>query len=330
MRRRELIRLVGVAAAGVFCKPLLGGAQPQPATRLIGYLNSNSPDRYAYQLNAFREGLSEAGYVEGRNLEIAYRWAEDEDDRLPALASDLVRLRVAAIVTNAPLVTAAAKAATTTIPIVFSIGSDPVRDGFVASLNRPGGNLTGVTSLGVEVGPKVLELLHDAVPARTVGLLVNASNTNLAEPITRDVGVAARTLGLELHVVKASSEREFEAAFAALAQLDVGALVIGPDPLFGTRGAELAALALRYKMPAIYNSREFPAFGGLMSYGASLAEGWRIVGGYAGRILKGEKAAELPVQQLAKFEFVLNLKTAKALGLDVPAAMQARADEVIE
>jgi ABC-type uncharacterized transport system substrate-binding protein len=322
--RREFLAGLGTAAA---C-PLVGKAQP--IVPRIGYLNTNSSDRYVSQLRAFRDGLSEIGYVEGRNVAIDYRWAEDQYDRLPAMAAELVRHPVAVIVANAPVVAQTAKAATSLIPIVFSIGSDPVMDGFVASLNRPGGSLTGVTSLGVEVQPKLLELLHEVVPTRLIGLLVNPRNSHLAEPTTRDMQAAARTLGLELQVVRASSENDFDAVFTSLAQLRVGALVIGPDPLFGTRGAQLADLALRHRMPAIYNSREFALLGGLMSYGGSLVEAWRIVGGYTGRILKGEKPADLPVQQLNKFEFLLNLKTARALDLDIPLKLHAFADEVIE
>jgi putative ABC transport system substrate-binding protein len=326
MRRRKFITLLGGAAAAL---PLAARAQ-QGAMPVIGWLNSGWPDQYADRLRAFRQGLSETGHVEGRSMAIEYRWAEDQYDRLPELAADLVRRRVAVIATHSPIVAQAAKGVTTTIPIVFSIGSDPVRDGLVASLNRPGGNLTGITYLGVELGPKVLELLHEAAPTPKVGLLINPDNPTLAEPIARDLQAAAHTLGVELHVLTARTERDFDPAFAALSELRVGALVIGPDPLFGSRTERLATLTLRHTLPAIYLDRLFAMAGGLMSYGGSLTNAWYLAGGYAGRILNGDKPADLPVQQSTKIEFVINLKTAKALGITVPQLLLGRADEIIE
>jgi ABC-type uncharacterized transport system substrate-binding protein len=296
---------------------------------VIGYLHSGSPSEWARYVPAFRNGLKEAGYVEGQNVAIEYRWAENHYDRLPALAADLVRRQVAVIAANNPAALPA-KAATTTIPIVFTVGFDPVAVGLVASLNRLGGNLTGITSLNLEIGPKRLELLHEVVPtATTIGLLVNPTNPN-AETLSRNLEAAARTLGLQLHVLHASTEHDLDSIFATLAQLRAGGLMIGPDAFFSTRSEQLAALTLRYAMPTITQYREFAAAGGLMSYGSSTPDQSRQAGVYTGRILKGEKPAELPVHQESKVELIINLKTAKAFGLTVALPLLGRANEVIE
>ena len=295
-----------------------------------GLLNNNSPHLWVNSLRAFHQGLREAGYVEGQNVAIAYRWADDQYDRLPALAADLVRRQVAVITTNSTTVSLVAKAATATIPIVFGVSDDPVKNGLVASLNRPGGNLTGATSLGVETAAKLLEQLHKLLPSESIGLLVNPSNRVTAEQITNDLQAAAPALGLQLHVLHASSERDFDAAFATLARLRAGGLVIARDPLFGGRLDQLAALALRHAMPSIYPTRDFTVAGGLMSYGGGFTDAIRLAGVYTGRILKGEKPTDLPVQQVTRLELVINLKTAKALGLTIPETLLATADEVIQ
>jgi putative ABC transport system substrate-binding protein len=326
MNRRAVISLLGGAAAW----PMMARAQ-QGALPVIGFLGAGSPDLWADRLRAFRQGLSETGYVEGNNVAIEYRWAEGQYDRLPALAADLVRNRITVMATPDTPATLAAKAVTTTIPIVFYTAADPVEVGFVANLSRPGGNLTGVTILGVELGSKRLELLHELVPtATTIALLVNPTDPALSEPITRGLQAAARALGLKLHVLQASTERDFDAAFATLIQLRAGGLVIGPDALLSTRSAQLAKLALHHAVPTIFQFRPFTAAGGLMSYGSSDTDAYRLASIYTGRILKGEKPADLPVQQSTKVELIINLKTAKALGLTVPISLLGRADEVIE
>jgi putative tryptophan/tyrosine transport system substrate-binding protein len=326
-KRREFITLLGGAAAW----PLVARAQ-NAAMPVIGLLGSESADWYANRLRAFREGLSETGYVEGRNVTIDYRWAEGRNDRLPPLAAELVQQQVALIATLGNTAsTLAAKAATSTIPIVFRLASDPVEVGLVASLARPGGNLTGVTTLGVEVGPKQLALLHEVVPAATVvALLVNPTNPALAETQSRVLPAAARTLGLRLLVLNASTDRDFDEVFASLAQLRAGALVIGVDAFFNSHSDRLAQLAARHAVPTVSAYQEFTAAGGLMSYGGSIVASSRQAGVYAGRILKGEKPADLPVMQSTKMSLIINLKTAKALGLNVPITLQAAADEVIE
>jgi putative ABC transport system substrate-binding protein len=325
-RRREFIGLLGGAAAS----PLAARAQ-QPAMPVIGFLGSESPNQYAGRLHAFRQGLNEAGFVDGRNVTIEYRWAQSQYDRLPALAVDLVRRQVTVVVATTTPAMLTAKAATTAIPIVFLTGSDPVEVGLVASLSRPGGNMTGVANLTVEVGSKQLELLHELVPsARVIALLVNPTNRILAETLSRHLEAAGNAISQQIRIVSAGTERDIDATFAGLVQQGVGALVVGNDPFFNSRPDQLVALAAHYKVPAIYAYREFTVAGGLISYGSSLADAYRQVGIYTGRILKGEKPADLPIQQSTKVELVINLKTAKALGLTVPLPLLGRADEVIE
>jgi ABC-type uncharacterized transport system substrate-binding protein len=324
--RRKFLATLGGAAAW----PLAAGAQ-QPTMPVIGFLNSASPDGYASNVAAFHQGLKEAGYIDGQNATIEYRWAENHYDRLPALAADLVQQKVTVIAATTTPAALAAKAATSTVPIVFTTGGDPIKLGLVASLRRPGGNVTGSTQLSVEVGPKRLELARELFPgATTFALLVNPANP-LAATVSKDLEAVADTLGMRLHVLHASTEADFEAAFATAAQLRAAALVIStPEPWFGSHAAQLGALALRHSVPAIYFQREFAAAGGLMSYGGSVTETYRLAGLYAGRILKGEKPADLPVVQSAKVELILNLKTARALGITVPLPLSGRADEVIE
>jgi putative ABC transport system substrate-binding protein len=325
IRRRQFITLLGGSAAAW---PLAARAQ-QSAIPVIGFVNAASPKGYARPLAAFLKGLGETGYVDGRNVVIEYRWAGGQYDRLPAFVADLLQRKVDLLAATSTPAAVAAKAATATIPIVFTTSGDPVRLGFVGSLARPGGNVTGASQLNVEVAPKRLELMHEAIPTATnIGLLVNPTNT-LAEPVSRDLSAAAATLGLKLHILRASGEQDFATVFKTLAELRA-ALVIGTDVFFNSRSDELAALALRYGVPAIYQYREFTAAGGLMSFGGSIAESYRLAGVYAGRILKGEKPADLPVQQVTKVELIVNLKTAKALGLTIPLPLLGRADEVIE
>jgi len=328
IRRREFITLLGGAAVSW---PLAVRAQQPAMPLMIGYLSSGSRAPDDIRMIPFRQGLQEAGFVEGTNLAVEFRFADDQPEQLPALAADLVRRRVAVIATvGVPSAALAAKAATATIPIVFTTRGDPVALGLVASLSRPGGNLTGTTNLGVELGPKRLELLHELVPtARVVAILVNPANPT-TESESKDLLTAASALSLKLHVFRATSESDLDAVFATLGQLRPGGLVISGDAFFTSRSERLAALALRHAIPAIYQFREFPADGGLMSYGASITDACRQVGVYTGRILKGEKPAELPVLQPTKFELVINTKAAKALGLEVPPKLLALADEVIE
>jgi putative ABC transport system substrate-binding protein len=323
--RRDFITLLGGAAAW----PLAARAQ-QAAMPVVGFLNTRVPGADPHLLAAFRRGLKETGYVEGQNVTIEYRWAYNQYDRLPALAADLVRRQVTVIAAIGSPSAPAAKATTTTIPIVFIIGFDPVEVGLVTSLNRPGGNLTGVTVLGVELGSKRLELLHELAPtANIVAALVNP-NTPAAETQSTDLQTAARSLGLKLHVLHASSERDFDTVFASLLQLGAGGLVVGNDTFFSTRSEQLAALALRHGVPAIFQYRGFVEAGGLMSYGGDLADNYRLTGVYTGRVLKGENPADLPVMQSTKVQLIINLKTARALGLTVPLSLLGRADEVIE
>jgi putative ABC transport system substrate-binding protein len=328
MRRREFITLLGGAAvAGP-----LGARAQQPAMPVVGFLGGTSPEVYANRVRAFRQGLKEAGYIEGQNVEIEYLWAQGNNDRLPDLAAELVRHQVAVIVAAGGTPSAlAAKAATATIQVVFGVAVDPVELGLVASLNRPGGNLTGVTNLNVEVGPKRVELLRELLPSAVlIAVLVNPTNPTIGEPFVRDLEAASRTLGLKLHVVHASTERDFDTVFATLVQLQAGALVISPDQFLTSRIEQLAQLTLLHRIPAISQLRQFTAAGGLASYGSSETEYYRPIGIYAGRILKGEKPSDLPVQRSSKVELIINLKTARALGLTVPLPLLGRADEVIE
>lgn len=327
MRRREVIAAIGGAAA---VWPRLLDAQ-QPPMPVVGFLTSRSANGSASFLAMFRQGLGETGYVEGQNLTIEYRWAEDNYDLLPAMAAELIRRKVDVIVTGGgPPTALAAKNATSTIPIVFVIGTDPIELGLVASLARPGGNLTGVSILFVELTSKRLELLSELVPnAKLMALLVNPKNQNAARLIS-DVQKAARAKGVQCHTLTAQTDAEIDAAFASLAQLHAGGLVVGSDVFFDTRQERLAALAERHAVPTIYPWREAGAVGGLLSYGPSLNAAFRQVGIYTGRILKGAKPGDLPIEQPTKFELVINLKTAKALGLTVPQALLSRADEVIE
>jgi putative tryptophan/tyrosine transport system substrate-binding protein len=323
MRRRAFLSVL----CGATVWPLAACAQ-QPAMPVIGFMNGGTPE--AHLLAAFRQGLSETGYIEDHNVKIEYRWAESHYDRLPGIAADLVRRQVTVIAATGTPAAVAAKAATATIPIVFDTAGDPIKLGLVASLNRPGRNLTGVTLLNSELLSKRLGLLHDLIPTATIiGLLVNPTDPR-ADTQTRDMQEAAHLLGLQIHILNASTEREIDTAFAGLLQLRADALIVGTGELFFSRPEHLAALAARQRVPVIYQLRDFAVAGGLISYGASLADAYRLDGIYTSRVLRGEKPADLPVVQPTKFELVINLKTANALGLTIPPGVLAIADEVIE
>jgi putative ABC transport system substrate-binding protein len=327
MKRRQFITLLGGAAAAW---PAAVRAQ-QPALPVVGYLNAQSPEALSHLVTAFRTGLSETGYVEGRNVAIEFRWAYDHSDRLPDLAADLVRRQVAVIVAVGNFAPAlAAKAATSTIPIVFGIGTDPVKAGLAASFNRPGGNLTGITGLSGELAGKQVGLLHDLLPAAKRFAVLHNPKEPTADQFVKDVQAAATAMGQQIEFLAASTNREIDAAFASLGQMEAPALLVAADPLFLSRRVQLATLAVKYKVLAIYFVRDFPDVGGLMSYGPSFTEVNRQVGIYTGRVLKGAKPADLPVLQATKFEFVINLQTARLLGIEVPPGLLAIADDVIE
>jgi ABC-type uncharacterized transport system substrate-binding protein len=326
VKRREFIALLGSAVAAW----PLGARAQQASVPVIGFLGPGSAQSDAYRVTAFRQGLSEAGMIDGQNFTIEYRWADSHYDRLPALATELVHRQVAVIATSGTPATLAAKTATKTIPIVFETAADPVKLGLVASLSRPG-NITGVTQASEEIAPKRLELLHELLPkAGILALLVNPTALELAEPQKREVVSAARALSIDLQVLNASTEQDFERVFAKLSELRAGGLVIGGDAFFTSHAKQLAALTVQHAVPAIYQWREFAAAGGLMSYGSDITDTHRLVGIYAARILKGAKPADLPVQQASKVEMFINLKTARALGITIPLPLSGRADEIFE
>ena len=327
MKRREFIFLLG-GAASVWPFSVYG---QQPTSPVIGFLGGVTEDKYAIRLDAFRQGLKDTGFVEGQNVTVEYRWAEGHNERLPSLAAELVQHHVAVIVAGGTPSALAAKAATATIPIVAATAVDPVEAGLVSSLNRPGGNLTGVSNLNVEMGPKRLELLRQLIPkASAIALLVNPTNPGLAEPFVRSSETAAGSLGLQLHILQASTEKDLEKAFERVAQLRADALVVMPDVFFTSRSKQLAELSLRHRVPTIYQYHPFAAAGGLISYSSDENEYYRLVGVYAGRILKGDKPADLPIQRSTTVEMIINLKTARVFGINVPLDLIGRADEIIE
>jgi putative ABC transport system substrate-binding protein len=327
MKRRELLALLGSAVA---LRPVQALAQ-RPTMPVVGFLNVASPDGYQLMAAAFRKGLQESGYTEGQNVTIEYRWAEGRSERLPAMAADLVHRQVTVIAATTTPAALAAKAATTVIPIVFEMGGDPVELGLITSLGRPGGNITGVTQLTTGLVPKQLEAMREMQPRLSVmALLVNPTNPAIAEVESREGLSAARDLGLELHILNAGTEADFDGIFPKLIDLKAGGLVIGPDPLFSSRSEKLGVLTARHAVPAIYKGREFAAAGGLMSYGNSITDSYRLAGVHVARILKGERPSELPVVQATEVELFLNLKTAKALNITIPLPLLGRADEIIE
>jgi putative ABC transport system substrate-binding protein len=327
MKRREFITLLGGAVA-----PWPGAAAAQqPAVPVIGFLHGQSPDGTTGMLATFREGLKQSGYAEGQNVTIEYRWANDQYDRLPALADDLVRRRVMVIATpGSTAASLAAKAATATIPIVFTTAADPVQIGLVANFNRPGGNATGVSSMNLELTAKFLELLHELLPGAKRFAMLHNPTSAIDQPFRANAQAAGRALGVEVHVLNASSEGDFERVFATFVQQQADALYVTSNPLFQNRHQQIVVLAARYRVPTIYSGHEAVAAGGLMGYGAPRADGYRLAGVYTGRILKGERPADLPVQQTTKVELIINLRTARTLGLTVPLSLRIRADEVIE
>jgi putative ABC transport system substrate-binding protein len=327
MRRREFVTALGAA---LVAHPFTARAQQQ-AMPVVGFMNATDAESAKQQLAAFLKGLEEVGYVDGKNVVIEYRWAEAKVDRLPAMAADLVQRQVSVIAATTTPAALAAKTATKTLPIVFETGNDPIKLGLVASLNRPGGNVTGVTQLNSGLVAKELEVLHELLPtAKTVALLVNPADPAVADEETMEAASATQILGLELHILKASTQEQLEAVFANLSQSQISGLVVGPEAFFTSRIGQLAALAVRHKVPTIYRGREFAAAGGLVSYGSTLTSSYRLAGFYTGRVLNGDKPADLPVQQATKFELYINLKTAKELGVTVPLPLSGRADELFE